>query len=97
LSFACKWIEQNIILSEVSQAQKAKGHMFSLICGIQTQYKYKQYYIYMEIYTEHVSKVVLVEETKGGENKERKIENYKEIHHICVGTRHKETIGWGKE
>jgi hypothetical protein len=51
----------------------------------------------MEIYTEHVSKVVLVEETKGGENKERKIENYKEIHHICVGTRHKETIGWGKE
>jgi hypothetical protein len=24
---------ENIILSEVSQAQKAKNHMFSLICG----------------------------------------------------------------
>jgi hypothetical protein len=35
LSFAGKWMEQeNIILSEVSQAQKAKGLMFSLICGI---------------------------------------------------------------
>jgi hypothetical protein len=35
LSFAGKWIElENIILSEVSQAQKTKGNMFSLICGI---------------------------------------------------------------
>jgi hypothetical protein len=33
-----------IIVSDVSQAQKAKSHMFSLICGIQTYYKYKQYY-----------------------------------------------------
>jgi hypothetical protein len=34
LSFAGKWMElENIILSEVSQAQKAKNHMFSLICG----------------------------------------------------------------
>jgi hypothetical protein len=32
----------NIILSKVSQIQKAKGHMFSLMCGIQAQYK--QYY-----------------------------------------------------
>jgi hypothetical protein len=32
LSFASKWKElENIILSEVSQAQKAKNHMFSLI------------------------------------------------------------------
>jgi hypothetical protein len=32
LSFASKWMEQgNIILSEVSQAQKAKNSMFSLI------------------------------------------------------------------
>jgi hypothetical protein len=32
LSFASKWLEpENIILSEVSQAQKAKNHMFSLI------------------------------------------------------------------
>jgi hypothetical protein len=30
---------ETIILSEVSQVQKAKSCMFSLICGIQTQYK----------------------------------------------------------
>jgi hypothetical protein len=35
LSFAGKWMElENIILSDVSQAQKAKGRMFSLICGM---------------------------------------------------------------
>jgi hypothetical protein len=35
LSFIGKWMELgNIILSEVSQVQKAKGHMFSLICRI---------------------------------------------------------------
>jgi hypothetical protein len=34
LSFASKWMElENIILSEVSQAQKTKNHMFSLTCG----------------------------------------------------------------
>jgi hypothetical protein len=33
-SFASKWMElENIILSEVSQTQKIKNHMFSLICG----------------------------------------------------------------
>jgi hypothetical protein len=36
LSFTSKWMElENIILSEVSQAQKAKSHMFSkVICGL---------------------------------------------------------------
>jgi hypothetical protein len=35
LLFTCKWMElENIILSEVSQAQKAKNHMFSLICEL---------------------------------------------------------------
>jgi hypothetical protein len=35
LPFASKWMElQNIILSEVSQAQKTKYSMFSLICGL---------------------------------------------------------------
>jgi hypothetical protein len=35
LSFAGEWMElENIILSEVSQAQKAKSHMFSLICRL---------------------------------------------------------------
>jgi hypothetical protein len=34
LSFASKWMElENIILREVSQAQKTKNHMFSLMCG----------------------------------------------------------------
>jgi hypothetical protein len=40
LSFANKWMElENIILSEVSQAQKAKNYMFSLICRLETQNK----------------------------------------------------------
>jgi hypothetical protein len=35
LSFASKKMElKNIILSEISQAQKAKNHMLSLICGL---------------------------------------------------------------
>jgi hypothetical protein len=35
LSFPNKWMElENIILSEVSQAQKTKSHMFSLICRL---------------------------------------------------------------
>jgi hypothetical protein len=35
LSFASKWMElETIILSEVSQAQKTKNHMFSLICRL---------------------------------------------------------------
>jgi hypothetical protein len=35
LPFSGKWMElENIILSEVSQVQRAKGCIFSLICGI---------------------------------------------------------------
>jgi hypothetical protein len=35
LSFTSKWMElENIILSEVSQAQKVKNHMFSPICRL---------------------------------------------------------------
>jgi hypothetical protein len=35
MEFAGKWMElENIILSEVSQAQKTKNCMFSLICGL---------------------------------------------------------------
>jgi hypothetical protein len=35
LSFKGKWMElENIILSEARQTQKAKSHMFSLMCGI---------------------------------------------------------------
>jgi hypothetical protein len=35
LSLASKWMElKNITLSEVSQAQKAKHHMFSLMCRL---------------------------------------------------------------
>jgi hypothetical protein len=36
LSFISKWMElENIILSEVSQAQKTKNHMSFLICALQ--------------------------------------------------------------
>jgi hypothetical protein len=36
MSFAEKWMElEIIILSEISQTQKDKYNMFSLICGIQ--------------------------------------------------------------
>jgi hypothetical protein len=35
LSFISKWMElENIIVNEVNQAQKAKNHMFSLICRL---------------------------------------------------------------
>jgi hypothetical protein len=35
LSFSNKWMElENTILSKVSQDQKAKNPMFSLICGL---------------------------------------------------------------
>jgi hypothetical protein len=35
LSFAGKWMEmENIILSEVSQAQKTRNHIFTLICRL---------------------------------------------------------------
>jgi hypothetical protein len=35
LLFTSKWMEmENIILSEVSQGQKAKNHMFFLICRL---------------------------------------------------------------
>jgi sulfur transfer complex TusBCD TusB component (DsrH family) len=35
LSFTSKWMElENIMLSEISQAQKAKNYMFSLTCRI---------------------------------------------------------------
>jgi hypothetical protein len=35
LSFAGKWMElENIILSKVSQTQKTKNSIFSLICGL---------------------------------------------------------------
>ena len=34
MSFSGKWMDlENIMLSEISQSQKVKGHMFSLICG----------------------------------------------------------------
>jgi hypothetical protein len=40
LSFASKWMElENIILSKVSQDQKAKNCMLSFTCRIQTQNK----------------------------------------------------------
>jgi hypothetical protein len=41
LSFASKWMDlESINLIEVSQAQKDKNHMSSLICRLQTQNKF---------------------------------------------------------
>jgi hypothetical protein len=38
LSFTSKWMElENIILSEVSQAQKTKNRMFTLMCGLRSR------------------------------------------------------------
>ena len=35
MPFAATWMDLEIILSEVSQIEKDKYHMISLICGIQ--------------------------------------------------------------
>jgi hypothetical protein len=57
LPFTGEWMELKIIiLSEVGQVQKEKVHMFSLMCGRYTQYKYKHYHIYIKVYIEHASK-----------------------------------------
>jgi hypothetical protein len=46
LLFAGRWMElENIILTEVSQVQKAKSRMFSLICGIYRPKTIQQYYV----------------------------------------------------
>jgi hypothetical protein len=37
MSFAGKWMELEHMLSEVSQVQKDKGHMFSITWGRQIQ------------------------------------------------------------
>jgi hypothetical protein len=53
LSFAGKWMGmENIMLCEVSQVWKKKGHMFPLICGRQMQI---QALSYIHMHTEHVS------------------------------------------
>jgi hypothetical protein len=66
LTFAGKWIEmENIILSEVSQVQKTKSCMSSLICGIRPNTNISNI-----IYTLKFQKG-LIEETKG-EGKEGK-------------------------
>jgi hypothetical protein len=50
--------------------------------------KYQQYYIYIEKYTEHVSKSGTGRGDQGRrKRRKRKIVNNNEIHHICVGIR----------
>jgi hypothetical protein len=49
---------EDIILREVNQIQKTKGFMFFSLMWIQAQYKYKQYYMYIEIFSKHVSNSV---------------------------------------
>jgi uroporphyrinogen-III decarboxylase len=66
LSFTGKWMElENIILSEVIQVQKTKGHVFSLICGMQAQLNISNI-TYTYKYTKNMyPKVGLIQETKG--------------------------------
>jgi hypothetical protein len=63
LSFTGKWMElENIMLSEIRQAQKDKGHMFSLVCRRQIQIQI----IYIYITRENMfPKVKLLQESKG--------------------------------
>jgi hypothetical protein len=67
LSFAGKWKElESIILSEVSQVQKFKCYMFSLICEYKLTTNASNI-IYTHKYIQHMyPKVGLLEETKGG-------------------------------
>jgi hypothetical protein len=74
LLFSGKWMKlENIILSEVSQVQEAKGYMFSHmwnIAPINILYIQNMY-----------PKVRLVEETKRGRKAGKKDMNDNEIHH----------------
>jgi hypothetical protein len=46
LSFSNKWMElEDIYLSKVSQSQKNKNHMFSLICGLWIKGKYSNVFV----------------------------------------------------
>jgi hypothetical protein len=41
-SFVGKWVElETIMLSEISQLQKNKFHMFSLMCGVQIKKRHE--------------------------------------------------------
>jgi hypothetical protein len=82
--FIGKWLElENIMLSEISKAQKIKGHLVSLFCGSQT-YKINAHintYMILTTHThthththtqrEHDLLVGLSEETTGRWEKER--------------------------
>jgi hypothetical protein len=57
LLFAGKWMElENIILSEVNQAQKAKGHMFSHVWNIGPIQIQAMLYIHRNIYRTCIQK-----------------------------------------
>jgi hypothetical protein len=46
LSFSNKWMElEDIYLSKVSQSQKNKNRMFSLICGLWIKGKYSNVFV----------------------------------------------------
>jgi hypothetical protein len=84
----CIFPQLKNFLSEVSQAQKAKGHTFPL-CRPSPN---ASNIIYLEMYTEHVSKNGTGRGDQGRrKKKEEKTANYNKVHHICAGTRHKET------
>jgi hypothetical protein len=53
LLFAGKWKWRTSSRMKLARFRKPKA-MLSLICRIQTYYKYKQYYMCIQIYKEHV-------------------------------------------
>jgi hypothetical protein len=66
--------------------------LHTYICNTYVYVKYIDILnVYIHINTEHISKTeTLVEKTRGGGKEGNKDIN--EVHHICVGTRHKETL-----
>jgi hypothetical protein len=84
LLFSGKCMElENIMLSEVSQCQKEKHHVFSHKRKRRAKYKYKHYYMYIGIYR-MFPKVEVLEETKrGGKEEKNDRVNNTEIHDVC--------------
>jgi hypothetical protein len=66
---------KNIIISEVSQFQKAKVHMFSLICGIKINTNKSNIIYTYKCTQKKYAKLRLVEETKKGGKEAKKDSN----------------------
>jgi hypothetical protein len=77
---------ENIILSEVSQAQEVKAVCFLLYVEYRPNTNTAILHTHINIYRT-VPKEGQIEETKGrGKERKKMVNNYK-VCHICVGTR----------